>query len=411
MKQLKKIRRRRGVRGIMKYLQSILRQSAGLLLASVLSCLMVSTYLQADENSFREEFLKNYKGLRFEEQAKLVKKNKDIIPNEIRKLITDAMAEEGFEKMIFLLDAAKAMAYMNKHWHGGDEGIIHEVESIISKEVQKENERVAELMKWKTDEKFLGNLVMKEHMKEMGAAGLSPVLYPHWIHRIWFQCKVCHDDIFVMKRWSNNISQEQIIKGKQCGVCHNGKIAFGANEQCERCHIAGKPEARALYDVKKVDHKKIKEVASRLGSEWNFENLPGGEIPLDKYKFIDWLELKRRNVFSPLPSLDKSANGEVRDNRILFKTDTSSNDVLFDHKIHSTWIKCSTCHPAIFKEELGSNDVDMLDISRGMFCGHCHGKVSFTFAACKRCHSQPKGKAVKGALTRKEKTPTEVTPK
>jgi len=363
---------------------------------------VVSTDIHAAENSFREEFIKNYTGLRIEEQVRLVKKNKDIIPNEIKMLITDAMVEEVPEKRISLLNIAKAMAYMNKHWHNGDDKIIQEVESIIIKEVEKEDKRVAELMKWKTDEKFLGNLVMKEHMKEMGAAGLSPVLYPHWIHRIWFQCKVCHEDIFVMKRWSNNISQEQIVQGKQCGICHNGKIAFGANEQCERCHIAGKPEARALYDVKWLDHKKIKEVASRLGSEWNVENLPGGEMPLDKYKFIDWLELKRRNIFSPVPSLDKSANGEVRDNRILFETNSSVNDVLFDHKIHSTWIKCSTCHPAIFKEELGSIDIEMVDISRGMFCGLCHGKVSFTFADCKRCHSQPKGKAVKGALTRGE---------
>lgn len=316
----------------MKHIRSILWQSAGLLLASLLFCLVVSTGLHAEGNSFREEFIKHYKGLRIEEQVRLVKKNKDIIPNEIKMLIIDAMAEEGFEKMIFLLDVAKALGYMNKYWHNGEDKIIQEVESIISKEVKKEDKRVAELMKWKTDEKFLGNLVMKEHMKEMGAAGLSPVLYPHWIHRIWFQCKVCHEDIFVMKRWSNNISQEQILQGKQCGVCHNGKIAFGANEQCERCHIAGKPEARALYDVKLLDHKKIKEVASRLGSEWNVENLPGGEMPLDKYKFIDWLELKRRNVFSPVPSLDKSANGEVRDNLILFETNSSVNDVLFDHK-------------------------------------------------------------------------------
>lgn len=395
----------------MKHIRSIFWKSAGLLLASVLSCLVLSTDVNAAENSFREEFIRNYKGLRFEEQGMLVKKNKDIISNEIKMLITDAMLEEAFERRIYLLDVAKVMAYMNKYWNSGDEGMIHEVETIISKEVEREDKRVAELMKWKADEKFLGNLVMKEHMEEMGAVGLSPVLYPHWIHRIWFQCKVCHEDIFVMKRGSNNISQEQIVQGKQCGVCHNGKIAFGANEQCERCHVAGKPEARALYDVKGLDHKKIKEVASRLGGDWNAENLPGGEVPLDKYKFIDWLELKRRNVFSPVTSLDKNVNGEIRDNQILFEAKVAVNDVLFDHKIHSSWIKCSSCHPAIFKEELGSNEVRMVDMAQGKNCGHCHGNVSFSFAACSRCHSQPKGKAVKGALTRKEKTPTEVTPK
>jgi c(7)-type cytochrome triheme protein len=56
----------------------------------------------------------------------------------------------------------------------------------------------------------------------------------------------------------------------------------------------------------------------------------------------------------------------------------------------------------VFKDELGGNDVKMLEISRGNFCGHCHGKVSFTFADCLRCHNQAKGEAPEGVLTRKK---------
>ncbi len=50
------------------------------------------------------------------------------------------------------------------------------------------------------------------------------------------------------------------------------------------------------------------------------------------------------------------------------------------------------CHPALFIDKLGANQMKMLDLSRGQFCGHCHGKVSFPFADCLRCHKKSAGK-------------------
>jgi len=31
-------------------------------------------------------------------------------------------------------------------------------------------------------------------------AGMPPVVFPHWFHRIRFKCKVCHEEIFLMSR-------------------------------------------------------------------------------------------------------------------------------------------------------------------------------------------------------------------
>ena len=130
-------------------------------------------------------------------------------------------------------------------------------------------------------------------------------------------------------------------------------------------------------------------MVEKVGAKWRPENLPDGKLPLDKFGFIDWLTLKRRNVFKPIVSLDKNYKEETRDNKILFKPKSDFVDnVLFDHKIHSDWIKCSSCHPAIFKDKLGGNKIKMLDMRQGRYCGHCHGKVSFTFADCKRCHKE-----------------------
>ncbi|MEH6616300.1 MAG: c(7)-type cytochrome triheme domain-containing protein [Porticoccus sp.] len=71
-------------------------------------------------------------------------------------------------------------------------------------------------------------------------SGIRPVIFPHWFHRIRFRCKVCHSELgFKMRAGSNNISMDDIVDGKYCGMCHNGVIAWSA-ERCDLCH-SGKP--------------------------------------------------------------------------------------------------------------------------------------------------------------------------
>ena len=199
-----------------------------------------------------------------------------------------------------------------------------------------------------------------------------------------------------MKRNANGLSQARILEGKQCGVCHNNRIAFGADKpgQCVKCHSAGEAQAEHLGDMDNIDHARLKRVADRLGARWDRTKLPGGRMPLDRFGNIDWLELKRRGVFSPIASIDKSSADVTIDTNILFESlDPSIDFVMFSHKVHSTWIKCDTCHPSIFKPEVGANDIRVKDLVEGKFCGHCHGKVSFALADCMRCHNHPRDKA------------------
>ncbi|HEC17011.1 MAG TPA: hypothetical protein ENI99_10660 [Sedimenticola sp.] len=79
------------------------------------------------------------------------------------------------------------------------------------------------------------DIYMDSTRDSMEKADVKAVLFPHWFHRIRFKCKVCHEDIFKMKRGSNNISMRRIMEGEACGVCHNGQIAWEAL-YCERCH-------------------------------------------------------------------------------------------------------------------------------------------------------------------------------
>jgi c(7)-type cytochrome triheme protein len=86
-------------------------------------------------------------------------------------------------------------------------------------------------------EGFYGDMVLNSKAEQRG---MPPVVFPHWIHRAEFKCKVCHPAIFEMKSGANDIDMEKIVfKGQFCGKCHNGEIAWKP-VICARCH-SGKP--------------------------------------------------------------------------------------------------------------------------------------------------------------------------
>jgi len=78
-----------------------------------------------------------------------------------------------------------------------------------------------------------GDVVLGKRAEKQG---MRPVIFPHWFHRIRFRCKVCHFELgFKMRAGSNDVTMDEIIEGKFCGLCHNGKTAWGP-ENCDLCH-------------------------------------------------------------------------------------------------------------------------------------------------------------------------------
>ena len=72
--------------------------------------------------------------------------------------------------------------------------------------------------------------------KRAERAGVRPVIFSHWFHRIRYKCNVCHSELgFTMRAGTNDISMANIIAGKFCGACHNNQIAWGS-ENCHLCH-------------------------------------------------------------------------------------------------------------------------------------------------------------------------------
>ncbi len=182
-----------------------------------------------ESSDFFSQFVDNKLKNRFKLQTKLVRENKAIIPGEVKSLADEAMKEgTSYKERMFLLHIARQMAHMNRFWNKGDKKLLKEVEALQKIERKKERAREAKRTMWNKDEKMLGNFVLRKYIEPMKAKGLSPVVYPHWLHRTWFSCKICHQDIFIKTRGANDIKHSKIDEGEQCGVCHNGEMAFSA---------------------------------------------------------------------------------------------------------------------------------------------------------------------------------------
>ncbi|MFQ5736535.1 MAG: c(7)-type cytochrome triheme domain-containing protein [Thermodesulfobacteriota bacterium] len=120
-------------------------------------------------------------------------------------------------------------------------------------------------------------------------------------------------------------------------------------------------------------------------------------LPKDAYGFVDWAKAIKNGVISPKESIPSSSALGPEDRvpftrRILIKSKLDfMPDVVFPHAPHTTWLKCSNCHPKIFRKKAGGNpDLSMIAIWKGRFCGRCHDRIAFPIRNCFKCHSAPR---------------------
>lgn len=89
-----------------------------------------------------------------------------------------------------------------------------------------------------------GDVVLNRYAEK---AGVRPVVFPHWFHRIRFRCKVCHGELdFRMRAGANDVKMTDIIDGRFCGKCHNSQTAWGA-DQCDLCHSGKRGLKTGIY--------------------------------------------------------------------------------------------------------------------------------------------------------------------
>lgn len=114
-------------------------------------------------------------------------------------------------------------------------------------------------------------------------------------------------------------------------------------------------------------------------------------FPRDTAGNIDWSEAMRKGIIAPRADREGVFDKNVFDMDIIFKDTGNMPHVRFGHKSHTEWLDCANCHPKIFVQKKGGNDISMTDVFTGKYCGLCHGKVAFPVTKnCMRCHSEPK---------------------
>ncbi|MDH3319142.1 MAG: hypothetical protein OEO84_05560, partial [Betaproteobacteria bacterium] len=94
-----------------------------------------------------------------------------------------------------------------------------------------------------------GDVILNQQSEKNG---VRPVVFPHWFHRIRFQCKVCHGELeFKMRAGTTETTMADIMAGKFCGKCHNGTIAW-ATDRCDLCHSGLPGRATAVVGGNKT---------------------------------------------------------------------------------------------------------------------------------------------------------------
>jgi len=71
--------------------------------------------------------------------------------------------------------------------------------------------------------------------------GVTDAVFSHQVHIGMFKCPDCHTKVFPYKAGGTKATMAIMEKGKSCGTCHNGKDAFTAAGECDKCHKGYKP--------------------------------------------------------------------------------------------------------------------------------------------------------------------------
>jgi c(7)-type cytochrome triheme protein len=217
-----------------------------------------------------------------------------------------------------------------------------------------------------------GNVVMR---RKSAKAGMPPVVFPHWVHRARYTCRVCHLELgFSMRSGDTGLTREQYLAGKYCGACHDGKTAFTAltedPSQCGRCHMKDTRDLEKRFD----------KFAAKL--------------PMTTFgNGIDWSEARKKGLIAPANSIHPEQFNmkfpEKLKAPIKLGTTSPRSDVSFSHETHFADLDCSNCHPDIFN--IKKKGTEAFTMERNMFnnfCGFCHMRVAFPMNDCRRCHPQ-----------------------
>lgn len=211
------------------------------------------------------------------------------------------------------------------------------------------------------------------------AAGMKPVPFEHWRHRLLYTCRLCHVDVgFAMQAGTTQVSADTNRSNLHCGACHNGRTRHLGEPIFAACSGTGGASCARCH--REVDADAYEAFARTM--------------PRASSGLVDWEDAERSAFTKPADFVEGVS---VRPDRLAIDRNFSIpaigtwlGQVAFSHQKHTRWSGCEGCHPEIFPStSRGAIEYRMKDIAAGDFCGACHGKVAFPIASCLSCHETP----------------------
>lgn len=251
--------------------------------------------------------------------------------------------------------------------------------------------------------------------------GMSGILYTKPVKAVLFNhqthikntCLQCHSGLFDMKalkaQEKKDFVMDALYKGKYCGACHNGKLAFASDTQCARCHVridSGQETASkdVMPNFTRVNAMGKGDASVRFRHDLHEKHasciqchpkpfvVKRGASP--KITYAD--HAAKKACFA---CHDGAKSFSFNDcNRCHIKATApkaalvigkSSKAVPFRHDSHRGKLSCKSCHTGLFSYKKGETKVTFADHSGKKSCFTCHnGAKDASFYTCKGCHKE-----------------------
>ncbi|MBT1071643.1 c(7)-type cytochrome triheme domain-containing protein [Pelotalea chapellei] len=214
----------------------------------------------------------------------------------------------------------------------------------------------------------------------------------HFSHKLHldmsFNCRDCHDKLFVSGVNRISRTMKDMEKGFSCGACHDGKTAFSVKADCLKCH----------KNVRDVSFKAFNARFSHMShttlvkcDDCHSALFTGG-IHSVRYTMPQMEKGSScgachdgKTAFSVTGHCEKCHPGPMADINFKIK---DAGSVSFSHTRHRSILACSDCHNALIGTGVSSKRYSMADMEKGRSCGACHDdETAFGVKkGCSACH-------------------------
>ena len=207
-------------------------------------------------------------------------------------------------------------------------------------------------------------------------------------------CKSCHSEIYDLSK-RRSFTMVEMEKGKSCGACHNGKMAFTVAANCKTCHKSLTPpdiSFKMKSNIPNADFSHKFHSAVYKCNDCHTKTFPykAGAV---HFSMADMEKGKScgschngKTAFASTGDCVKCHKG-LKPGNLTFKNAKGTVVGYFKHDSHTAMFACKDCHTKIFKYS-GDRKTTMKDMEKGKSCGACHdGKTGFSVKGdCAKCH-------------------------